>query len=51
MDNRRDDSEPVAEIGELSKGAKEKATAGGGDKRKRLPLEDITRFTMVKRIW
>ncbi|KAI0087968.1 DUF747-domain-containing protein [Irpex rosettiformis] len=50
LDNRRDDSEPVAEIGELSQAAKERAAASG-DKKKRLPLEEITRFTMVKRIW
>ena len=47
-DNKRDDAIPVAEIGESKPG-------GGGDKdggrRKRLPLEEITRFTMVKRIW
>ncbi|KAI0342004.1 DUF747-domain-containing protein [Trametopsis cervina] len=49
LDNQRDDAEPVADIGELSKAAKDRAA--GGDKKKRLPLEDITRYTMVKRIW
>ncbi|EMD37504.1 hypothetical protein CERSUDRAFT_114143 [Gelatoporia subvermispora B] len=47
LDNRRDDSSPVAEIGERKPGRDDDA----GGKKKRLPLEDITRFTMVKRIW
>ena len=50
LDNRRDDASPVAEIGEHKH-----ANGGGGrddgGKKKRLPLEKITRFTMVKRIW
>ncbi|OCH93090.1 DUF747-domain-containing protein [Obba rivulosa] len=46
LDSRRDDASPVAEIGERKPGVEE---AGG--KKKRLPLEEITRFTMVKRIW
>ena len=47
LDNKRDDASPVAEIGER------KPKDGDKDegKRKRLPLEEITRFTMVKRIW
>lgn len=48
LDDRRDDAEPVAEIGERKPG--DTAFESGG-KRKRLPLEEITRFTMVKRIW
>ena len=48
LDSRRDDAEPVAEIGERKP---EEKAAGGGDKKKRLPLEEITRYTMVKRIW
>ncbi|KAI0812804.1 eukaryotic membrane protein family-domain-containing protein [Irpex lacteus] len=52
LDNRRDDAEPVAEIGELDQGKKEKEKEKDkGDKKKRVPLEDITRYTMVKRIW
>lgn len=47
LDSERDDASPVAEIGERKPGAEEK----DGGKKKRLPLEDITRFTMVKRIW
>ncbi len=43
LDNKRDDTIPVADLGERK--------PGDGDKRKRLPLEEITRFTMVKRIW
>ncbi|PSS37851.1 hypothetical protein PHLCEN_2v319 [Hermanssonia centrifuga] len=49
LDHNRDDAEPVAEIGE-----RKSEVAGGGEgggKRKRLPLEEITRYTMVKRIW
>ena len=47
LDSRRDDASPVAEIGERRPGDGDK----DGGKRKRLPLEEITRFTMVKRIW
>ncbi|KAI0829700.1 DUF747-domain-containing protein [Trametes gibbosa] len=43
LDSRHDDAVPVPDIGE--------SQPGGGGKRKRVPLEDITRFTMVKRIW
>ncbi|KAI0371166.1 DUF747-domain-containing protein [Pilatotrama ljubarskyi] len=48
LDSRHDDVTPVAEIGERKPG--ENGDKDGG-KRKRLPLEEITRFTMVKRIW
>lgn len=48
LDNQRDDTTPVAEVGELDQKAQEEAARG---KKKRLPLEDITRYTMVKRIW
>ncbi len=42
----------MAEIGELDQGKKEKEKEKDkGDKKKRVPLEDITRYTMVKRIW
>lgn len=47
LDNKRDDAGLVAEIGERKLGDGDK----DGGKRKRLPLEEITRFTMVKRIW
>lgn len=50
LDNKRDDASPVAEIGELRPEAKSGASTADG-KKKRLPLEEITRFTMVKRIW
>ncbi|KAL6310469.1 DUF747-domain-containing protein [Sparassis latifolia] len=45
LDDKRDDATPVADIGERPPGDQ------SGGKRKRLPLEEITRFTMVKRIW
>lgn len=48
LDNKQDDTAPVAEIGERKTGDKD---TGGDVKRKRLALEEITRFTMVKRIW
>jgi hypothetical protein len=38
LDSKLDNAHATAEIGE-----------GGG--RKRVKLEDLTRFTMVKRIW
>ncbi|PIL34231.1 hypothetical protein GSI_03942 [Ganoderma sinense ZZ0214-1] len=47
LDNKRDDASPAAEMGERKPGDGDK----DGGKRKRLPLEEITRFTMVKRIW
>ncbi|EKM54325.1 uncharacterized protein PHACADRAFT_162698 [Phanerochaete carnosa HHB-10118-sp] len=53
--DQRDDAVPVAEIGERKegerKGGKEGKEGGGGGGKKRLPLEEITRYTMVKRIW
>ncbi|KAF9643793.1 DUF747-domain-containing protein [Thelephora ganbajun] len=54
LDNKIDDAAAVAEIGENrekngSRG--EKRSGGGGGGKKRPELEDITRFTMVKRIW
>ncbi|THH30940.1 hypothetical protein EUX98_g3240 [Antrodiella citrinella] len=58
LDNKRDDAVPVADIGERKpdqqnggSGKSGGGGGGGGEKRKRLELEDITRFTMVKRIW
>ena len=59
LDNKDDNADPVAEIGEKRRGGQGEGGDGkrksgnqdwGGGK-KRLPLEDITRFTMVKRIW
>lgn len=44
LDNKRDDAPPVAEIGER----RPDAVKG---KKGRVKLEDLTRFTMVKRIW
>lgn len=56
LDNQLDDAAAVAEIGENerdgSKGEKiGRGGGGGGGGKKRPDLEDITRFTMVKRIW
>lgn len=56
LDNQTDDATAVAEIGENQKsGSKGENTgrgeSGGGGNKKRPDLEDITRFTMVKRIW
>ncbi|KAJ4002012.1 eukaryotic membrane protein family-domain-containing protein [Lentinula boryana] len=49
LDNRRDDVFPTAEIGEnLPKNSKD---GGGKGKKGRIPLEELTRYTMVKRIW
>ncbi|EPS97232.1 hypothetical protein FOMPIDRAFT_1129043 [Fomitopsis schrenkii] len=47
LDDTRDDATPVPDIGER----RPEGDLGKGGKRKRLPLEEITRFTMVKRIW
>jgi len=56
LDNKMDDTTAVAEIGEnkeknVGKDAKGGGDGGGGSGKKRPDLEDITRFTMVKRIW
>jgi hypothetical protein len=56
LGNKIDDTAAVAEIGESkekdgSKSGKNDGGGGGGGGRKRLDLEEITRFTMVKRIW
>ncbi|KIP06627.1 hypothetical protein PHLGIDRAFT_106799 [Phlebiopsis gigantea 11061_1 CR5-6] len=48
LDSRRDDTYPVAENGERKPGESDKGSDG---KKKRVPLEEITRYTMVKRIW
>jgi hypothetical protein len=53
LDNTRDNTAPVLEIGERGSaetGVVESDRDEDG-KRKRPKLEDITRFTMVKRIW
>ncbi|KAJ7901805.1 eukaryotic membrane protein family-domain-containing protein [Mycena olivaceomarginata] len=42
LDDRRDDAPRLTEIGEKKP---------GGEKKGRVKLEDLTRFTMVKRIW
>lgn len=53
LDNVRDDAAPVSEIGE--RGSSETGVIESGrdedEKRKRPKLEELTRFTMVKRIW
>jgi len=56
LDNQMDDAAPVAEIGEngeksVNKGERNGGGGDGGGGKKRPDLEDITRFTMVKRIW
>lgn len=55
LDNKTDDTAAVAEIGENRErnGSKNEKNDGGdgGSGKKRPELEDITRFTMVKRIW
>lgn len=51
LDNRTDDAAAVSEIGENREKSDGKDEKGGGGGRKRPDLEDITRFTMVKRIW
>ncbi|KAL0956708.1 hypothetical protein HGRIS_002831 [Hohenbuehelia grisea] len=45
LDNRMDDATTTAEIGEG------RGDGGGKGKKGRVKLEDLTRFTMVKRIW
>ncbi|KAJ4483449.1 eukaryotic membrane protein family-domain-containing protein [Lentinula aciculospora] len=49
LDNQRDNVSPTAEIGENPP----KISHNGGDKGRkgRIPLEELTRYTMVKRIW
>ncbi|KAI5889612.1 DUF747-domain-containing protein [Schizophyllum commune H4-8] len=49
LDDSRDDVPPVPEMGERPSGSA--PSAGGKGKRSRVKLEDLTRFTMVKRIW
>jgi hypothetical protein len=56
VNQARDDAEMVADIGEnpedavhLNKASGAKGNGGGN--RKVIPLEQLTRFTMVKRIW
>lgn len=52
LDNRQDDASPTAEIGELDRTNNGRPTgARGAGGKKRVRLEDLTRFTMVKRIW
>jgi len=53
LDNKTDDAAAVAEIGENKEvnGGEGEKNGGGGGAKKRPDLEDITRFTMVKRIW
>ncbi|KAJ3973490.1 eukaryotic membrane protein family-domain-containing protein [Lentinula raphanica] len=49
LDNRRDDVSPTAEIGENP--PKNGKDGRGRSKKERIPLEELTRYTMVKRIW
>ena len=48
VDNWQDDAICVSEMGEGQGISKVEAKGSG---KKRVPLEDLTRFTMVKRIW
>lgn len=48
VDNWRDDAVCVSEMGEGQENSKVEIMGNG---KKRVPLEDLTRFTMVKRIW
>ncbi|KIK67453.1 hypothetical protein GYMLUDRAFT_156434 [Collybiopsis luxurians FD-317 M1] len=50
LDNGKDDVSPTAEIGENSQKDGRKGEGSKG-KRGRIPLEELTRYTMVKRIW
>jgi len=52
LDNKLDDANLTSEMGER-RAHSGKAGGGGeiGGKRERVKLEDLTRFTMVKRIW
>ncbi|KAF9071697.1 eukaryotic membrane protein family-domain-containing protein [Rhodocollybia butyracea] len=50
LDNYQDDVLPSAEIGENPPKDSRKG-AGGKGKKGRIPLEELTRYTMVKRIW
>lgn len=49
LDRQQDDAAPVAEIGERERN-REGGNASEGTRR-RPKLEELTRFTMVKRIW
>ena len=49
LDSRRDDMSPASEIGERPITGSTMGCRGG--EKKRVKLEDLTRFTMVKRIW
>jgi hypothetical protein len=54
LDSRRDDASPTSEIGERTRtgsGLSTMSMGRGGAEKKRVKLEDLTRFTMVKRIW
>jgi len=49
VDDWRDDA---ARVGEMGEGRTRSGNGqGGGSDKKRVPLEELTRFTMVKRIW
>lgn len=53
LDNGRDNAASVSEIGERVSTEKVviDSSRGNGGKRDRPKLEELTRFTMVKRIW
>ncbi|KAF8585992.1 DUF747-domain-containing protein [Ramaria rubella] len=50
LDRHQDDASPVAEMGERATNGHESSVDSDG-KRRRPKLEELTRFTMVKRIW
>ncbi|KAA1471685.1 DUF747-domain-containing protein [Dentipellis sp. KUC8613] len=49
LDSKRDNASPTAEIGERDTSGRPDTSSDG--KKRRLKLEELTRFTMVKRIW
>ncbi|KAI0268633.1 DUF747-domain-containing protein [Gloeopeniophorella convolvens] len=52
LDSTHDDASRTSEIGERTANGKDAVEPRGEDgKKKRLRLEELTRFTMVKRIW
>ncbi|KAI0046067.1 DUF747-domain-containing protein [Auriscalpium vulgare] len=52
LDNVRDNATRPAEVGERKAGETNEGGGVGGDGKKKRPrLEELTRFTMVKRIW
>jgi hypothetical protein len=51
LSQSRDDATVVPEIGERTRIALKEGSGQSNGKRRNVKLEDLTRFTMVKRIW